>query len=65
MSSRRRRPTPCRCAEYTLADRSSCTGKRVLERARDYHVSRTRADWLRTPRAVGNYRRTVGILSAS
>ncbi len=41
------------------------SGKRVLERARDYRASRVRGNWLRTPRGVGNYRRTVGILSAS
>jgi phosphoglycerate dehydrogenase-like enzyme len=41
------------------------TGKHILERARDYHASRARDDWLRTPRAIGNFRRTVGILSAS
>ncbi|MEU0075664.1 hydroxyacid dehydrogenase [Streptomyces sp. NPDC006332] len=51
-------------AEYTLA-MILLTGKHVLERARDYSASKRRADWLRTPRAVGNYRRTVGILSAS
>ncbi|PWJ08232.1 hydroxyacid dehydrogenase [Streptomyces sp. NWU49] len=51
-------------AEYTLA-MILLTGKRVLEAARDYRVSRTRPDWLRTPRSVGNHRRTVGILSAS
>lgn len=51
-------------AEYTLG-MILLTGKRVLERARDFRVSRTRGNWLRTPRGVGNYRRTVGILSAS
>ncbi len=51
-------------AEYTLA-MILLTGKRVLERARDYRGSRERGNWLRTPRGVGNYRRTVGILSAS
>ncbi|MDL5205689.1 hydroxyacid dehydrogenase [Streptomyces sp. ALI-76-A] len=51
-------------AEYTLA-MILLTGKHVLERARDYRASRRRGDWLGTPRAVGNYRRTVGILSAS
>ncbi|MFG3156107.1 hydroxyacid dehydrogenase [Streptomyces sp. NPDC048219] len=51
-------------AEYTLG-MILLTGKRVLERARDYRLSRTRGNWLRTPRGVGNYRRTVGILSAS
>lgn len=51
-------------AEYTLA-MILLTGKRVLETTRDYHASRTAPDWLRTPRTVGNHRRTVGILSAS
>ncbi|CAL9350212.1 hydroxyacid dehydrogenase [Streptomyces sp. enrichment culture] len=51
-------------AEYTLG-MILLSGKRVLERARDFRVSRTRGNWLRTPRGVGNYRRTVGILSAS
>ncbi|MBU6535729.1 hydroxyacid dehydrogenase [Streptomyces sp. NPDC057245] len=51
-------------AEYTLA-MILLSGKRVLERARDYRAARVRGDWLRTSRGVGNYRRTVGILSAS
>ncbi|MEQ8146290.1 hydroxyacid dehydrogenase [Streptomyces sp. OP7] len=51
-------------AEYTLA-MILLTGKRALESARDYRAARARADWLRTPRTVGNHRRTVGILSAS
>ncbi|MFC8872002.1 hydroxyacid dehydrogenase [Streptomyces sp. NPDC057148] len=51
-------------AEYTLS-MILLTGKRVLERARDYRVSRERGNWLRTSRGVGNYHRTVGILSAS
>ncbi|WP_369176088.1 hydroxyacid dehydrogenase [Streptomyces mutabilis] len=51
-------------AEYTLS-MILLTGKRVLERARGYRASRERGNWLRTPRGVGNYRRTVGILSAS
>ncbi|MGW3497632.1 hydroxyacid dehydrogenase [Streptomyces sp. NPDC001020] len=51
-------------AEYTLG-MILLTGKHVLERARDYCASRTRDDWLRTPRTIGNHRRTVGILSAS
>jgi phosphoglycerate dehydrogenase-like enzyme len=51
-------------AEYTLA-MILLSGKRVLERARDYRVDRARDDWLAVPRDVGNYRRTVGILSAS
>ncbi|MFF5160170.1 hydroxyacid dehydrogenase [Streptomyces sp. NPDC000348] len=51
-------------AEYTLA-MILLTAKRALESARDYRASRTRPDWLRTPRSVGSHRRTVGILSAS
>ncbi|MFI2376303.1 hydroxyacid dehydrogenase [Streptomyces sp. NPDC018964] len=51
-------------AEYTLA-MILLTGKQVLESARDYRASRTRPDWLRTSRSVGNHRRTVGVLSAS
>lgn len=51
-------------AEYTLA-MILLTGKRVLERARDHRASRTRRDWLGTPRTTGNHQRTVGILSAS
>ncbi|MGW5200012.1 hydroxyacid dehydrogenase [Streptomyces spiralis] len=52
-------------AEYTLA-MILLHGKHVLERARDYRRTRERDDWLRASRGeVGNYRRTVGILSAS
>ncbi|MGV9697344.1 hydroxyacid dehydrogenase [Streptomyces sp. NPDC003470] len=51
-------------AEYTLG-MILLTGKQVLERARDFRLSRTRGNWLHTPRRVGNYRRTVGLLSAS
>ncbi|MEV7190214.1 hydroxyacid dehydrogenase [Streptomyces sp. NPDC093510] len=51
-------------AEYTVA-MILLTGKRVLESARDFRATRTEVDWLRTPRDTGNYRRTVGILSAS
>ncbi|MET7441106.1 hydroxyacid dehydrogenase [Streptomyces sp. NPDC004082] len=51
-------------AEYTVA-MILLSGKRVLERARDHRVARRRDDWLGTPRDVGNFRRTVGILSAS
>lgn len=51
-------------AEYTLA-MVLLSGKRVLERAREFRVARDRGDWLRVPDEVGNYRRTVGILSAS
>ncbi|KQX92354.1 MULTISPECIES: hydroxyacid dehydrogenase [Streptomyces] len=51
-------------AEYTVA-MILLSGKRVLERARDFRASRRRDAWLATPPDVGNYRRTVGILSAS
>ncbi|MEU1369840.1 hydroxyacid dehydrogenase [Streptomyces sp. NPDC005803] len=51
-------------AEYTVA-MILLSGKRVLERARDYRSQRHRDDWLTTSPAVGNYGRTVGILSAS
>ncbi|OIJ95547.1 hydroxyacid dehydrogenase [Streptomyces sp. MUSC 14] len=51
-------------AEYTLA-MILLHGKHVLERAREFRRTRERADWLSTPHEVGNYRRTVGILSAS
>ncbi|MEV3855896.1 hydroxyacid dehydrogenase [Streptomyces sp. NPDC050095] len=51
-------------AEYTLA-MILLHGKHVLERARDFRAERERGNWLRTTHAVGNYRRTVGILSAS
>ncbi|MFD6532085.1 hydroxyacid dehydrogenase [Streptomyces sp. NPDC060184] len=51
-------------AEYTVA-MILLSGKRVLERAREFRVARDRGDWLRVPDEVGNYRRTVGILSAS
>ncbi|MDQ1033761.1 phosphoglycerate dehydrogenase-like enzyme [Streptomyces sp. V3I8] len=51
-------------AEYTLG-MILLSGKRVLERARDYRVSRTRGNSLRTSHGIGNYRSTVGILSAS
>ncbi|WEH38505.1 hydroxyacid dehydrogenase [Streptomyces sp. AM 2-1-1] len=51
-------------AEYTIA-MILLSGKRVLERAREFRVARDRGDWLRVPDDVGNYRRTVGILSAS
>ncbi|MFJ2261799.1 hydroxyacid dehydrogenase [Streptomyces sp. NPDC087844] len=51
-------------AEYTLA-MILLAGKQVLERARDFTASRRRDDWLRTPDTVGNYRSTVGVLSAS
>jgi len=51
-------------AEYTVA-MILLTGKRVLERARDLRATRQRDAWLTTPREVGNFGRTVGILSAS
>jgi phosphoglycerate dehydrogenase-like enzyme len=51
-------------AEYTLG-MILLTGKHVLERARDYRALRTPDESLHTPRTVGNFRRTVGILSAS
>ncbi|MFE7033820.1 hydroxyacid dehydrogenase [Streptomyces sp. NPDC057621] len=51
-------------AEYTLA-MILLAGKQILERARDFTASRRRDDWLRTPDTIGNYRSTVGILSAS
>ncbi|GAA4790949.1 hydroxyacid dehydrogenase [Streptomyces sanyensis] len=51
-------------AEYTVA-MILLSGKRVLEQAREYRAGADREDWLRTPGHVGNYRRTVGILSAS
>ncbi|MET8472611.1 hydroxyacid dehydrogenase [Streptomyces sp. NPDC006422] len=51
-------------AEYTLA-MILLHGKHVLERARDFRRTRERGDWLLTSHEVGNYRRTVGILSAS
>ena len=51
-------------AEYTLA-MILLTGKRVLERAREYRATRSRANALHTPPDVGNFGRTVGILSAS
>ncbi|WP_243766940.1 hydroxyacid dehydrogenase [Streptomyces sp. GC420] len=51
-------------AEYTVA-MILLTGKNVLERARSYRAARCAEDWLNTPRTVGNFGRTVGILSAS
>ncbi|RYJ31897.1 D-3-phosphoglycerate dehydrogenase [Streptomyces sp. L-9-10] len=51
-------------AEYTVA-MILLSGKRALERARDYRGARDRDDWLSMDGAVGNYGRTVGILSAS
>jgi phosphoglycerate dehydrogenase-like enzyme len=51
-------------AEYAVA-MILLSGKKVLERARDYRRSRRHDDWLAVPRHVGNFDRTVGILSAS
>ncbi|MFI1963723.1 hydroxyacid dehydrogenase [Streptomyces pathocidini] len=51
-------------AEYTVA-MILLSGKRALERAHSYRSERGRTDPLHTPPAVGNYGRTVGILSAS
>ncbi|PSL08100.1 phosphoglycerate dehydrogenase-like enzyme [Haloactinopolyspora alba] len=51
-------------AEYTVA-MILMSGKRMLDRAREYRAGRVRDDWLAVPRHVGNFRRTVGILSAS
>ncbi|MFF8418350.1 hydroxyacid dehydrogenase [Streptomyces sp. NPDC015680] len=51
-------------AEYTVA-MILLSGKRVLERAREYRAERRRDNWLATPATVGNHGRTVGILSAS
>ncbi|MGI5352103.1 hydroxyacid dehydrogenase [Streptomyces sp. CA-250714] len=51
-------------AEYTLA-MILLANKQVLPAARAYRAQRDRADWLFPDPALGNYRRTVGILSAS
>ncbi|MFE3741442.1 hydroxyacid dehydrogenase [Streptomyces sp. NPDC059096] len=51
-------------AEYTVA-MILLSGKRVLERARALRATQQRGDWLRAPSTLGNYGRTVGILSAS
>jgi len=51
-------------AEYTLA-MILLAGKRVLETARVYRAERRRLDWNERLADAGNYRRTVGILSAS
>jgi phosphoglycerate dehydrogenase-like enzyme len=51
-------------AEYTLA-MILLGGKHVLERARGYRLTRDPGNWLHTPAHVGNYGKTVGILSAS
>ncbi len=51
-------------AEYTVA-MILLAGKRVLERAHAYRTARRRAAPLGTSATVGNYGRTIGILSAS
>ncbi|MEU6762001.1 hydroxyacid dehydrogenase [Streptomyces sp. NPDC046853] len=51
-------------AEYTVA-MILLTGKHVMERAREFKAVRRRDDWLGLSHGVGNYGRTVGILSAS
>lgn len=51
-------------AEYTVA-MVLLTGKRVLERARELRANRRHTNPLSTSRDVGNFGRTVGILSAS
>ncbi|GHH73132.1 2-hydroxyacid dehydrogenase [Streptomyces sulfonofaciens] len=51
-------------AEYTVA-MILLAGKRVLERAAAYRLARRRDEPLHVPASVGNYHRTVGILSAS
>ncbi|MFF4527512.1 hydroxyacid dehydrogenase [Streptomyces bluensis] len=51
-------------AEYTLA-MILLANKRVLDTARLYRLERRRVDWNERHPDAGNYRRTVGILSAS
>lgn len=51
-------------AEYTVA-MILLEGKRVLQRAQAYRATKRRDDPLDVPFDVGNYGRTVGILSAS
>lgn len=51
-------------AEYTVA-MILLTGKQVIERAREFGATRRRDAWLGLSHGVGNYGRTVGILSAS
>lgn len=51
-------------AEYTLA-MILLSNKRVLAMARDYRTERRTIDWSGRYPDAGNYRRTVGILSAS
>ncbi len=51
-------------AEYTVA-MILLSNKRVLDIARDYRAERRTIDWNERYPDAGNYRRTVGILSAS
>lgn len=51
-------------AEYTVG-MILLAGKRVLESAREFKAARTAEDWLWPDPLLGNYRRTVGVLSAS
>ncbi|GAB2960324.1 hydroxyacid dehydrogenase [Streptomyces pseudoechinosporeus] len=51
-------------AEYTLA-MILLANKRVLDTARVYRTERRRIDWNERHPDAGNYRKTVGILSAS
>ena len=51
-------------AEYTVA-MILLTGKRVLERSREHRVTRREDDWLHTSKTIGNFGRTIGLLSAS
>lgn len=51
-------------AEYTLA-MILLANKRVLDTVRTYRTERRRIDWNARHPDAGNYRRTVGILSAS
>jgi len=51
-------------AEYTLA-MILLANKQVLPAAEAYRAQRAREDWLIPDPLLGNYRRTVGILSAS
>ncbi|MFI1398859.1 hydroxyacid dehydrogenase [Streptomyces sp. NPDC020681] len=51
-------------AEYTLAA-ILFAGKQVLHSARRYGQRRAGHDWTREPTALGNYRRTIGVVGAS
>ncbi|WP_420000650.1 hydroxyacid dehydrogenase [Streptomyces boninensis] len=51
-------------AEYTVS-MILLSGKQVLERARDFKAARSAGSPYAVPQSVGNYRRTIGILSAS